>query len=242
MRHALLMSTALLGLPLAAWAGSDPFYIGSASAPGGSSKLAVRLTTDCPKDQLVQVLAVEVGDHDTNVTATDSRGVNWYQAGGGSWRGPGVRGFFLATTSPREATNAGLAKGDVITLTYANKTGWKGAIAACIPTAETRSGSADNTMPSRSPAGTGTTITLKPPPHPKSPNEPLFIATVLQGDSSDAWTESDGYKTLFTLQDGVTVNLAYQIIGSGGPTAYSATNSAPRPWSASNRSYKTLPK
>jgi len=237
----LLVLLGLSALPFSARAAPQPFVIGSASAPGGSSTLSVTLTAACLKGDLIQVAAVEVGDNDTEITATDSRGVNMYQAGGGVWRGAHNRGYFLATTSPEEHTNAGLSKGAVITVTYANTTVWKAAIAVCIPSAETKAASADNRMPSKDVTGNETVVTLDPPDHPSTPNEPLFVATIIEGDTADTWTESAGYKNLLTLQNGNTLNLAYQIIDGKAPTRYSAANSAAREWSASNRSYKTIP-
>ncbi len=199
------------------------------------------VTADRPRGELIQVVAVEVGDASAEVTAVDSGGVNHYQDGGGRWSGPLSKGHFLATTSPQEHTNAGLRAGATITLTYSKRDVWQAAIAECVPGVETRSGSADNKAGGSPQSGTGTLVSVTPSSHLLSMNEPLFVATILKGRRADTWTESPGYKTLFTLQGDNTLTLAYQIIPGRRPMPYLAVSSAPRVWSASNRSYKTAP-
>jgi hypothetical protein len=226
-------------LPLAARADPAPFVIGAASQSGGASALAISLTADCRRGDLVQVVAVEVGANDVRISARDNRGVNMYQAGGGTWKGQHSKGYFLATTSPQEYTNAGLIKGDVITVAYSNKGVWKAAIAECVPGVEQGSGSADNREGSEDVTSYGADVRLDPSRRISSPNEPQFVATLLEGDVSDGWRESAGYTNLMTLHNGNTLTLAYQIIPGKDPTPYSAVNSAFRAWSASNRSYKT---
>ncbi len=235
---ALALSAAVL-TGQAAKAAAAPFLLGSASQGAGSFFLDVPVDADCPKGDMIQVVAVEVGDQSAKITAVDSGGVNIYQSGGGKWKGPNIAGAFLATTSPEEPTNAGLNAGAVITLTYSKNFVWKGAIAVCVPGLETRSGSADNQAGSSPRSGAGNEISLFPSSRLLSRDEPLFVATVLVGDTADRWTESAGYQTLFTLQNGHTLTLAYQIIDGVDPSNYFAFNSARRIWSASNRSYKT---
>ena len=219
--------------------GKPPVVIGTASQAAGSYFLDVPVTVACHRKDLVQVVAVEVGNSAAEITAVDSRGVNIYQPGGGKWKGQDSKGVFLATTSPEEATNAGLGVGDVITLTYSKNNVWQGAIAVCVGGVETKSGSADNKAGSSPNKGEGTRITLKPSPKVLTRNEPLFVASLLLGDAADTWTESPGYQTVFTLQNVNTLNLAFQTIAGDAPTPYAATNSVARVWSASNRSYKT---
>lgn len=241
MRAKVLTTLGLLVLPLAARAASPPWVMGSASHAAGSFFLDVPVTAGCPRGDLIQVVAVEVGDGAADITAVDSGGVNHYQSGGGSWHGPLSKGAFLATTSPQQPTNAGLRAGAVITLTYSKNDVWKGAIAECVPGIETKTGSADNRAGSSPRSGQGTVVALTPSSRLLSQNEPLFVATILTGGDGDGWTESAGYKTLFSLHNGNTLTLAYQIIAGERPTPYLATNSAARVWSASNRSYKTSP-
>ena len=241
MRKPMLMVLGLAAMPVAATAQTDPYIIGSASQPGGGNFLDITVTAACHRHDLVQVVAVQVGANGGKITAVDSRGLNLYQAGGGRWKGADNRGYFLATTSPSEPTNFGLGVGDTITLTYSKKNVWKAAIAECVPGVEIKSGSADNKAGGSIVTGNGTRIKLEPSSRLLSRAEPLFVATILDQDAFDTWMESPRYTTLLTLQNGNTLNLAYQRIDEKTPTDYSATNSAPRAWSASNRSYKTTP-
>jgi hypothetical protein len=236
-----LVALGLWALPAAAGAVSPPWVMGQASRAAGSAFLDIQVTAGCPRGDLIQVVAVDVGAAGAQITAVDSGGKNHYQSGGGSWKGPLTKGEFLATTSPQFPTNFGLQAGAVITLTYSNANVWKGAIAECVPSVESRTGSADNTAGSSPEHGEGTVITLTPSSDLLSQNEPLFVATVLQGDQSDGWTESAGYKTLSILYGDNTLVLAYQFIAGERPTPYQAVNGASRVWSASNRSYKTSP-
>jgi hypothetical protein len=243
-----MIRTCLTGLGLAVLAfaaqaaqpATAPFVIGVASGGPTSHFLDVPVRVACPRGDLVQVVAVEVGHNASKIRAVDSEGVNIYQSGGGHWKGDHTQGAFLATTSPREPTNAGLRAGATITLTYSRYNVWKGAIAACVPGLETNTGSADNREGVSMGSGQGTRVSVDPSDRLSTRHEPLFVATILTGDASDRWFESSKYATLYTLQDGNTLILSYQIVPDREPTPYAATNSAPRVWSTGTRSYKTL--
>jgi hypothetical protein len=233
-----LASTLVSGV--AGAASQTPFLIGSASLSTEGSTLTIHLDRACDQGDMIQVVAASVGAGGQKITASDSGGVNIYQAGGGVWRrGGSVSGSFLATTSPEEPSNAGLKPPATITVRYSNSRTWKAAIAECVPGLELKSGAADNVAGMSPTGGDGRKITLQPSSKLLKSDEPLFVATILVGDASDRWRESKGYTTLQTLQDhNNTLTLAYQIIPGKLPTPYRAFNSAARLWSASNRSYK----
>ncbi len=235
----LYSALAVVLTPGMAQAAGPPFVIGSASAVDRSTQLVIHITRACVAGDMIQVVATALHGPKKRITAYDSGGVNLYQTGGGRWTQGPVQGVFLATTSPGEPTNAGLQPPATITVTYPEGALWKAAIAACVPGLETRSGSADNLAGVSPTHGDGTSIDLVPSSNVITRFERLFVATVLIGDAADRWTEGAGYKTLMTLQNRNTLNLAYQIVPGVHPTPYLATNGAARPWSAANRSYKT---
>jgi hypothetical protein len=230
---------AIVLVPGLVQAAGPPVLIGSASDLTRSSQLVIHITRACPQGDLIQVVAVSRYGHNKKITAFDSGGVNVYQTGGGGWISGATDGVFLATTSPGEPTNAGLRPPATITVNYSEGVFWKAAIAACVPGLETKSGSADNKAGVSPTHGDGASIDLLPSSNVVTRNERLFVATVLVGDAADHWTESAGYKTLMTLQNRHTLNLAYQIVPGVTPTRYLAANAVARPWSAANRSYKT---
>ena len=144
MIRSMTSALSIMMVPGLAQAAAAPFIIGAASHGPGGSPLQVKVTKACPKGEMIQVLAVAVGAGAMKITAVDSGGVNIYQNGGGAWNSGTTRGSFLATTSPREATNAGLAPPATITVSYSTPSAWEAAIAACVPGLETTTGSADN--------------------------------------------------------------------------------------------------